>query len=69
MALALAWFLEDSARVELVCRQLGEAGALSKDEALSRTWDGGVLERMWQFLTASDVETARSETAGSSEHP
>ena len=57
MAAVLAWFLEDAARVELVVRQIGGSGALSADEAGARaTWDGGILERMWDYLTFSDPE-------------
>lgn len=56
----LAWYLEDSARLELTVLATGEADRgplLTADEARQRAaWSGGLAERMWQFLTAGDPE-------------
>jgi HCOMODA/2-hydroxy-3-carboxy-muconic semialdehyde decarboxylase len=60
-ALALAWFLEDTARVELISRQLGSDVTMSEEEAMTRgRWDGRILERAWQYLTQSDAEQSSS---------
>jgi HCOMODA/2-hydroxy-3-carboxy-muconic semialdehyde decarboxylase len=55
-ALALAWFLEDAARVELDMLQTGIAAApYTLAEADTRaTWAGGVVERMWDHLVGDD---------------
>ena len=54
-ALALAWFLEDAARVELAVRAAGgEAHASFADADAARqraTWEGRIAERMWELLT------------------
>lgn len=59
-ALALAWFLEDAARVELVALASGRAdsaGLLLGDAATQRaTWEGRIAERVWEFLTMGDPE-------------
>jgi len=59
-AVTLSWFLEDAARVETEVRACGfdcEAGTLSADEVEARTtFEGGVVERMWRFLTHDDEE-------------
>jgi HCOMODA/2-hydroxy-3-carboxy-muconic semialdehyde decarboxylase len=59
-AAVLAWYLEDSARVEFVVRSTGGAeGApeLTAEEAQRRAvWEGGIVERMWAYLTAGDPE-------------
>jgi HCOMODA/2-hydroxy-3-carboxy-muconic semialdehyde decarboxylase len=61
-AAVLAWYLEDSARLELSVRSASSSdGAepieLSVAEAEARaTWDGGLAERMWDYLTAGDPE-------------
>jgi HCOMODA/2-hydroxy-3-carboxy-muconic semialdehyde decarboxylase len=60
-ATVLCWFLEDSARVELDLRQLADHGLplteLSPAEADRRaTWEGGLLDRMWAYLTRGDPE-------------
>lgn len=61
-AAVLAWYLEDSARLELSVRAASSSdGAepieLSVAEAEVRaTWDGGLAERMWDYLTAGDPE-------------
>lgn len=65
-AVSYAWFLEDSARLELSVRSanfIPEAGVLSDDEIRDRQVKIGVFERMWRYLTADDPETDRvSET-------
>jgi HCOMODA/2-hydroxy-3-carboxy-muconic semialdehyde decarboxylase len=58
-AVALAWYLEDAARVELAVLNTGRDGreftlAEARDRASS---SGGLLERMWDYLTAGDPET------------
>lgn len=54
-AVALAWFLEDAARVEQSIRAMEldiEAAKLSPEEIDARQiWSGGVVERMWHHLT------------------
>jgi HCOMODA/2-hydroxy-3-carboxy-muconic semialdehyde decarboxylase len=59
-AVTLAWFLEDAARVERDVRSMcgAEARALSAEEAAARVvFSGGVVERMWRFLTSGDPES------------
>lgn len=59
-AVVLMWYLEDASRIELACRGVGphDAGALlSLEEARTRaTWDGRIMERMWDYLTSGDPE-------------
>ncbi len=59
-ALTLAWFLEDSARVELAVRAAGGADHRVFDSpaaaAERATWQGRIAERMWDHLTAGDPE-------------
>jgi HCOMODA/2-hydroxy-3-carboxy-muconic semialdehyde decarboxylase len=59
-ALALAWFLEDMARVELAVLASGmadQAPVLSAEEAFGRSsWAGQVAERAWDHLTFGDIE-------------
>ena len=59
-ALALAWFLEDMARVELAVLASGlvdQAPVYTAEEALGRaSWAGQVAERVWDHLTAGDLE-------------
>ncbi len=57
-AVVLAWYLEDAARVELDVLQAGiEPAVLSAGEAATRaTFQGGIVERMWAYLTAADSE-------------
>jgi HCOMODA/2-hydroxy-3-carboxy-muconic semialdehyde decarboxylase len=61
-AVVLAWYLEDSARLELAVRAASTSGGadpveLSAAESEARaSWDGGILERMWDYLTAGDPE-------------
>jgi len=56
-AVTLAWFLEDAARVEASVRAAfddPEEGLLTPDEISARkVFAGGVVERMWDFLTRS----------------
>lgn len=65
---ALTWYLEDAARLELAVRSAGlteVSVVLAPDEAAQRaTPDGGIFERMWQYLTAGDPEV---EPAGDPE--
>lgn len=55
-AVTLAWFLEDAARVELAVRSTGadpDSGLLDPAETIARqVFAGGVVERMWAYLTA-----------------
>ncbi len=57
-AVVLAWYLEDAARVELQVLGSGREGLrLSPDESRDRAvTDGRLYERMWEYLTAGDVE-------------
>lgn len=59
MAVVLAWYLEDAARVELDALATGLAPVRFSDaEAATRaTWNGRLLERMWDYLTHGDAET------------
>lgn len=54
-AVTLAWFLEDSARVESAIRSMGlspDDGLLTDEEIAARhVFAGGVVERMWVWLT------------------
>ncbi len=60
-ALVLAWFLEDAGRVENAVLAAGHADTQvfnTSQEAQERaTWNGGIVERMWDYLTHSDPET------------
>lgn len=62
-AVTLAWYLEDSAGLELAVRSAtnspgAEAVELTPDEAARRaTWDGGIAVRMWDYLTEGDPES------------
>ena len=59
-AVTLAWFLEDSARVELAALSAGladKAPRMNEEQAKNRaTWQGRIAERMWEHLTAGDPE-------------
>jgi HCOMODA/2-hydroxy-3-carboxy-muconic semialdehyde decarboxylase len=60
-ALALAVFLEDAARIELLAVQAGaEHGPVLTDaQAQARAvWDGRVAERLWEYWTHGDPERA-----------
>lgn len=60
--LGLTWYLEDAARLELAMLGTGLEGdsvVLTPEECAHRaTETGGIFERMWEFLTAGDPETA-----------
>lgn len=58
MAVVLAWYLEDAARVELDCLASGaEATAYTDAQSSARAvWAGRLLERMWDYLTHGDPE-------------
>lgn len=59
-AVVLAWYLEDAARVELDVIQANADGGLLLSDAEARlraTWSGGIVERMWAYLTAGDVRS------------
>ncbi len=57
-AVVLAWYAEDAARIELEALASGLEGVLvTEEEARVRdTWDGRILERMWDYLTFGDAE-------------
>jgi len=61
-AVVLAWYLEDAARLELTVRSVAldddaDRVELTPAEAKQRaTWDGGIAERMWEYLTSGDPE-------------
>ena len=59
-AVVLAWYLEDAARVELDCLATGlEPTRFTDAQAQARaTWNGHLLERMWDHLTHGDPEAA-----------
>src|SRR3546814_19263205 len=69
-AATFAFFLEDAARVERDVRSMGfgpQHGLLDEDEIRARqTLAGGVVERMWRWLTAMDVTDGRGESGGCS---
>jgi HCOMODA/2-hydroxy-3-carboxy-muconic semialdehyde decarboxylase len=59
-AVALSWFLEEAARVEVALIQMGQDGdhtLLTPEETLARqVTSGRVYERMWEYLTHGDPE-------------
>lgn len=58
-ACVLTWFLENAANIELEAMRCGLAdqSLLSEAEAKSRAiWSGGIMERMWAWLTQGDEE-------------
>lgn len=59
-AVVLMWYLEDAARIELDILKTdiaAQAAVLSADEvALRATRNGGIFERMWEYLCAGDPE-------------
>jgi HCOMODA/2-hydroxy-3-carboxy-muconic semialdehyde decarboxylase len=61
-AVVLAWYLEDAARVELDVMKTGIAGAdmiyIQRESEERATFVGRPVERMWDFLTAGDMEPA-----------
>lgn len=56
-AVVMAWYLEDSARVELAVLATGlEGQVLTPEEAKDRAVTSGrIVERMWDWLTAGDL--------------
>ena len=58
MAVVLAWYLEDAARVELDALSAGVEPIRFTDaqSAARATWNGRLLERMWDYLTHGDPE-------------
>lgn len=59
-ACVLTWFLENAASIELEALRCGleDQGMLTEDEAQSRAvWTGGIVERMWSWLTDDDEES------------
>ncbi|MCW5579908.1 MAG: class II aldolase/adducin family protein [Luteimonas sp.] len=59
MAVVLAWYLEDAARVELDALSTGLAPVryTAEQSAARATWNGRLLERMWDYLVHGDPET------------
>ena len=59
-ALVLAWFLEDAGRVEQAVQAAGHSDTRIFDTAQQAqeraTWNGGIVERMWDYLTHNDIE-------------
>lgn len=59
-AVALSWFLEEAARVEVGLMQMGQDGEhtlLRADETMARQVTAGrVYERMWEYLSFGDTE-------------
>lgn len=57
-AVALTWYLEDAARIELNLRSAGlasDSGILSHEAAQQRATSAGrIFERMWEYLVADD---------------
>lgn len=58
MAVVLAWYLEDAARVELDVLATGlEPLRFTEAQSSARaTWNGRLLERMWDYLAHGDPE-------------
>jgi HCOMODA/2-hydroxy-3-carboxy-muconic semialdehyde decarboxylase len=65
-AAAFAFFLEDAARVERDIRSMGldpATGLLDESEIRARqTLSGGVVERLWQWLTEAPAQTGGHPT-------
>lgn len=58
-AVGLAWYLEDTCRIEQMALSAGfrDAPAIVSEEAARRaTRAGRLFERMWDFLTQGDIE-------------
>ncbi|SDI69818.1 Class II Aldolase and Adducin N-terminal domain-containing protein [Paraburkholderia steynii] len=59
-AVALSYYLEDAARIEMQIRMAAlyaEARVLTPEQASQRAVrSGGIMERMWDYLTAGDPE-------------
>ena len=65
-AVAMAWYLEDAARVELAVLATGQsAQEFTVSEAADRAASGGrLVERMWDWLTCNDPETVEAGGGG-----
>lgn len=54
-AVVLTYYLEDACRIELACLATGlavEGAVMTVEESAARaTWDGRILDRMWDHLT------------------
>ena len=61
-AVVLNWYLEDMARVEIAGRMAAlSANPLSQVDCEARAiWAGGILDRMWSYLTRDDPENTPS---------
>jgi HCOMODA/2-hydroxy-3-carboxy-muconic semialdehyde decarboxylase len=59
-AVSFTWYLEDAARIEFAVLSAGlehVSATLQADECAHRaTFAGGIVERMWEYLTAGDPE-------------
>jgi HCOMODA/2-hydroxy-3-carboxy-muconic semialdehyde decarboxylase len=57
-AVVLSWYFEDAARLELdiLSTNLPAAELTLQDAHRRATFEGGILERMWSYLTAGDPE-------------
>jgi len=57
-AVVWAWYMENSAEIELsILARADQATVLSQAECEQRaTENGGIIERMWDYLTAGDPE-------------
>jgi len=57
-AVVLAWYLEDAARVELDClsTRIEPSRYTDAQSAARATWNGRLLDRMWDYLTDGDAE-------------
>lgn len=66
-AVCLTWYLEDAARLELAVLAAGlegDSAVLAPDECERRaTAVGGIFERMWDYLTDGDLESASQVSA------
>jgi HCOMODA/2-hydroxy-3-carboxy-muconic semialdehyde decarboxylase len=67
-AVALSWFLEEAARVEVDLMRMGRDGdetLLTQEETLARQVTAGrVYERMWEYLSFGDPELTNPRTTG-----
>ncbi len=67
IALTLAIFLEDAARVEMAALHAGAGGepVLPLETAKGRAvWLGNVAERQWDYWTRNDCESIESVSEG-----
>jgi HCOMODA/2-hydroxy-3-carboxy-muconic semialdehyde decarboxylase len=70
---ALSWYLEDAARLELAVLGAGLEPAsvllAPAERELRATSSGGIFERMWEYLTADDPEIPPAVEPGGSPSP